>query len=259
MEATKRTYQKHKTEKKITVKHYINDTITELDKYGEIVHPIYFQVIFDKKNTKIRSRIFSLHESTKNMSAWGSHFQQAIDRDIVFIKYLITKYIDNDFERFSFKDLPQLYHCKLFELSAYIDHCLNNEISYTIRRDEENGFFTPDSKPLIWYQFVLDKLPEVSIVKDNFSSQIWYFDLLLFQMRRRDIFGKGYNPFKEDRQNSFRFLNPTLLDFTEGYFQKTFKDFFGENQMINDLINDINKLVTRYSSDFFTEFITVKS
>ena len=68
MEATKRTYQKHKTEKKITVKHYVNTDVKVDDESGYTMYALYIQVTYNRKNTKFRSNIpFSLSENIPHL------------------------------------------------------------------------------------------------------------------------------------------------------------------------------------------------
>ena len=58
MEVTKRTYQKHKTEKKITVKHFVNTNVTLKGSHiNEETHPIYVDIIYNRQKTRFKSHI----------------------------------------------------------------------------------------------------------------------------------------------------------------------------------------------------------
>lgn len=259
MEATKRTYKKHKTEKKITVKHYFNETINEIDDDGDKVVPVYVQVTYQGKNTRFRSRIKPLPTRMMkfdvDMNLDSSTFAEEKERDSALIIYLVKAFskendyrIDNDY---SINDLAGLYHNKLNDLSCFIDMCLTAEINDIIR--ENDGTFRADYivKPLISIQYFKPFCPNLKFIQEKYSSNIWFFDAYMNQLRNGELVELGEHRTGIWPDTIIGWLwNPTIQDFKDNYLQKELLKYFRESQNIKDMITDIQKLFDEYEDDY---------
>ena len=259
MEATKRTYQKHKTEKKITVKHYFNETINEIDKDGEKVVPVYVQVTYQGKNTRFRSRIKPLPnlvtQSNVDVRLHSSTFAEEKERDSALIIYLVkafSKQNDNHNDNiYSINDLAGLYHNKLNDLSSLIDSCLTAEINEIIR--ENDGKFTADYevKPLISILYFKPFYPNLKSIQEKYSSNIWFFDAYINQCRNGELVELGEHSTGWWPDTIIGWLwNPTIQDFKDNYVQKELLKYFRESQNIKDVITDIQKLFDKYEDNY---------
>ena len=147
MEVTKRTYQKHKTEKKITVKHYLITNVKNDDELGNPTYPIYVQVTYKRKNTKFKSKvpytylrelpILPVFDSFSSYEKYyfgniKNEFDCALTRDLNFINWLVEQQISQRGEQFDISELPKLYHSESFELSNFIESSLKKEIQKTL-------------------------------------------------------------------------------------------------------------------------------
>ena len=259
MEATKRTYLKHKTEKKITVKHYFNETINEFNSHGEKVVPVYVQVTYQGKNTRFRSRIKPLSTLIMKLNVdarlHSSTFAEEKERDSALIIYLVKAFskendyrIDNDY---SINDLAGLYHNKLNDLSSFIDSRLTAEINEIIR--ENDGKFRADDKvkPLISIQYFIPFCPNLKSIQEKYSSNIWFFNVYMGQLRNGELveLGEHCTGIRPDTIIGWLW-NPTIQDFKDNYVQKELLKYFRESQNIKDVITDIQKLFDKYEDNY---------
>ena len=170
MEVTKRTYQKHKTEKKITVKHYLipKQTISQhkqINQQGEvigefgiphIVSPVYVQVTYNRKSTKFRSEIRECYLDSipeipvfDNLNEFENYYFnenndliRGLTRDGNYIKWMVEQEIRIN-PNFNISDLPEIYHSSKYELESFVEYCLNGyvqwELSHKIVSVIKNG------------------------------------------------------------------------------------------------------------------------
>ena len=155
MEVTKRTYQKHKTEKKITIKHYllpkntmsIHDTFNEKGKsigkfeIYHIVSPIYVQVTYNRKSTKFRSEIRECYLDNipdipifENFNEFEEYYfnenndlVRGLTRDCNYIKWMVEQEIRIN-PNFDISALPEIYHSSKYHLINFVEYCLNGDI-----------------------------------------------------------------------------------------------------------------------------------
>lgn len=312
MEATKRTYQKHNTEKKITVKHYLNTSIKETDiMFGDIAHPIYVQVTYDRKTTKFRSHIpsvFSLPSKRiehlnylghkinieKCSMKYDCFINDAIQRDENLIKWLIYKSINIYEKDFQIHHLPNIYHDEEYKLDTFINWALNKEVQRTMRNIHLsrpkpylkisnsavlNFPLNFKSSPLVNLEFYLKLEQELVILKEQYSSQIWFFDIYAGIMKDteaynrenfiydvesiRDIamFDSLVNNIINTGQNMFYphpyLLFPTIYDCEQKGLKEYFKNVSLDSPIINEIINDIDKLFEQYSNEYYMMIIKV--
>lgn len=270
MEATKRTYQKHKTEKKITVKHYFNETINEFDRDGEKVVPVYVQVTYQGKNTRFRSKIRPfprfLLELDKEMEASVpgrrfdiSEFSEPRERDTALITFLVKEFsnLNNHYgdDRYGINDLASMYHNEINDLSCFIDNCLNSEIQ-EIALENDDNFCIHGVKPLISIEYFKTFYPNLQAIKERYNSNIWYFDVYLNQIANCEIveLGKEHNIKLADGVIMGSSWNPTVQDFKDNYAQKQLLKYFRKSQNIKDVIKDIQKLFDKYYEDYTFQY-----
>ena len=285
MEVTKRTYQKHKTEKKITVSHYLNTDIRESHVFGESIYPFYVQVTYNRKTTKFRSHIPSTSFSPLDATVHFSELKDidaekylmkhdffvdnAIKKDEELIKWLIYQRIEVYQEDFQIHRLPEIYHGKRYKLDFFISWCLNQEIQQTLidiwssrlelslkmnNKDLIKFPITFKSSPLVNLEFRLKTEPELIILKEKYPSQIWFFDIYTERIKETEITNR--TNFIYEKGNELFYvepftLTPTIYDYTQQQFSEYFKGIFLNTQVVNDIVNDINKLfkkhIDRYS------------
>ena len=271
MEVTKRTYQKHKTEKKITVKHYFQKTVKGKDQLNELAYPVYMQVIYMRKTTTIKSRIKSFPRWIVNSRPEIlDKFKQETQRDEKLIKYLIEQSLSGDSEQYDFKNLHTYYHNNFWDMSYFIDYCLNAEIEsfafdlYADKNIDGEPFPVKTvSKPLINLEYFSFKFPKIKELRNIYKSQIWYFDLVLEELVHKVELIGDYTPssaygimqYYEEDNERLSILNPTIHDFTTGYFQDCLLRYFKNSQEAIDIVNDMNELFDKYGKDFFQKHI----
>ena len=93
------SYKKHKTEKKVTVSHFLNTKIDfaksdpmPFDDENSHRYPLYVKVIFNKKTTVFRSLTENTFNGDEDFKNYGDDFflKDVIERERKFIKYYFT-------------------------------------------------------------------------------------------------------------------------------------------------------------------------
>ncbi len=219
MEVTKRTYQKHKTEKKITVKHYVNRSLVlETRDWRGVqidIYAIYVLVTYNRRNTKFRSLLpagtdNSVPDKNFNYDIFGDSDISLKNRDIPFIlqvngkafvrdrdyiTWLVSCGIEVNGDDFNVSDLSELYHNKVFELSFFVEWALRNELRSTIldiqpykwvgNLEYEDSTFAitnkvyDDVSALQNLEFSIVEFPKVKQLRKEYSSQIWFLGIYL--------------------------------------------------------------------------------
>ena len=152
------SYKKHKLDKKITVKHFLNERVN-LNKISKKesefmdstpLHPIYVQIIFMGKNTTIRSAVDEICSSQDCFEELmlDDYYGGLFDREKCFIEYYVKNYYDNYLksEKDSLdKDLDddeiEYYTSKVIELKDimvgfdYYDHEINVKVDRALKAE----------------------------------------------------------------------------------------------------------------------------
>ncbi|MCU0470587.1 MAG: hypothetical protein MUF58_18520 [Arcicella sp.] len=274
----KRTYQKHKTEKKITVKHYLNTSIKEYDEMGDSIYSVYVQVTYNRKNTKFKSKIPYHYTDTlpstvifDNLNTYGHYFNntfkktfeciidRALTRDVNLIKWLANVYVEANSNNFDISELPKIYHQKSYELTYFVDWCLKQEIQNALSEikgfDKEinTNYFLKryltrvddDSPALFNLEYLSIEHPELKYLRQKYNSQIWFLSIHLgFQ---------NTSPFDviDYSDKHVVYLTPTIFDYLSNTFQKDFIDSYDDNQSAKDIISDLDKLFSKYYHGYF--------
>lgn len=287
-ERPKRTYQKHKTEKKVTIKHYLNTTIKNVGSVRPDLYPVYVQVTYKQKTTKFKCKFSFLLSSNvpnypkhDNLDDFRNYYYQSnsikiadeeddffgkyFSRDFQFINWIIKTLIESNDDKFDISQLPRYYHSDFCRLDYFIFWCLKMEILSVL--SNEYGISPIETFARIHsgsisesLEYFIRKYPKLEILKERYQSQIWLFGLYT------DL---GYEVENEDSFQDFMFSSiniggrtelekPNLADYVIGIFQKRFIDCFEDKTAINSIIADIDRLFSQYYQLYIKEFFIVE-
>ena len=285
MEVTKRTYQKHKTEKKITVKHFLNLSIKEYDTFGSELYPVYVQVTYNRKTTKFRSQIppsidkfldlTPTFDSDEEAEEYHMHMgvnmvEEAIESDVSLIKWLISEYKGE----FDINELPKLYHRNFYSISSFVEWCLKYEIQHTIFNSKLVKFRYGDSSFEYNYheideivpifhslsslhnlQFYETDYPFINSIKEKYSSNIWNLGIYVEIMTNNSLAGNYWSFGQYENMYAVYNIEPTVNDYAKGRFQTHFLNCFNNEQFAKDILIDIEKLYLEHFEKFKSFFI----
>lgn len=273
-EKPKRTYQKHKTEKKITVKHYVNTDFKQSEnELGYILYPVYVQVTYKRKNTKFKSKIPNTYltqlpftpilGSIDSFSEYyikntNSDFERALIRDLNFINWIVEQLISKKGDNFKISELPHIYHDKYLELSNFTESSLKKEIQKALceitGQNNLNKFLTYTAFPishsssaLINFEFYLYKYPELIKLKTKYSSHVWLLNM--YEELGDSSNGIHRNPmfgYVDEYDGGVISFQPTIFDYLTHLFQKGLSDGFQNQTIVNHIISDIDELFLEY-------------
>jgi len=108
---------KNTLQKKIKVKPYLNErikplTVVEHDKFGnelkENTYPLYYQVIFDKKNTHVKSTFGQYYSSLEKPTILNDDPVETVDFESRNIERII-RYMETIDSKFSVMDLAKIF------------------------------------------------------------------------------------------------------------------------------------------------------
>lgn len=270
MEVTKRTYQKHKTEKKISVKHYVNPDVKVFHKLGHSMYPVYVQVIYNKNNTKFRSKIPAIRHSESNFDIYtgkiaGGILDSEIEQDKKLITWLVQQKAEINFETFNISALPKIYHSQFYELSYFVEWCLKEEISEKlddinksiVSQNFTNFHIFEKTSAFTNLEFYAKKYPQLYDLKEKYSSQIWFFNIYIESIRDFNILVT--NPITGSEHISYYTstyaLAPAIHEFKDHFFQKKFPPFFIDMGSSANIMDDLDKLIQKYYDIFIYNFI----
>jgi hypothetical protein len=284
MEVTKRTYQKHKTEKKITVKHYLNtrnviidvdtsDNEDENEPWEATVSEsiIYVQVTYKRKNTKFRSKVplcyleqlpkirafDNLNEIYEHYITEKNDIIKWLTKDLNYILWIVNQEIKSN-PNFDISELPEIYHNNKYSLISFVEDYLKREIREVLYEKvlAENGWWEfeqlseykiySQSSALNNLEYYLRLYPQLSFLKNRYGSEIWFLNIYLEQHGIGDITlfdylqGYGHVPMMA------LYHVPTFHDYLTNIFQRDLKESLENEQIANQIISDIDKLVLKY-------------
>lgn len=254
----KRKYQKHKTDYKITVKHYLNTKITVFQPGWGNAHPIYLQITLKRQTTLIKSK-FPLGltiDKYKQWSANDSSFIRALEREKERVIYLIKLLKPFEHEDFDLSNISLAYNEDMRSLKYNIDTFLNFEIERVALECEPHLYDSYiDASPLATLEYYARKFPAVLELKKLYSSNIWFFEVYLdligkgvrneFELYTQELLEKG--PREAEGLETLSLLPPADIDVDLGYFQKEFVDFFHNSEESKAIIRDIESLFQTYT------------
>lgn len=288
MEATKRTYQKHKTEKKITVKHFVNTnvTITGMHK-DEKTNPIYVEVIYNRQTTRFKSHIRPSKVFLEDDRFWDytnfnipiSEFpddlidhvnflreclEVAIKREEITIRRIINEQVIIKSDKFNLHNFSKIYHSKYYTLSSFVKIALQSEIQQSIQKIipieitsfDASIFVDINYSPLEHLEFFKRVNPilgkQLSSPKLDYPSDIWLFDMFLSMMN--NVYREySYGDYKVYNVYGEYNLMPTIYDYQEGYFEEMFLMYIDRSinlETIKNILKDVQRLFDKYYDSF---------
>lgn len=277
-EKPKRTYQKHKTEKKITVKHYVNTNFKQTEnELGFTQYPVYVQVTYNRKNTKFKSKIpytyltqlpfIPILESIDSFKEYyvstPNGFERALIRESNFINWLVEQQISKKGDNFKISELPNIYHSNFLELSYFTECSLKMEIQNTLCEITGHTnlnkylkyvlFPTPiGSSALINFEYYLQRYPELIKLKAKYSSQVWLLNM--YEELGDSSNGIHCEPmfsYIDEYEGEVIAFKPTIFDYLTNLFQKELSDRFQNPTIVNHIFTDIDKLFLEYYSEYY--------
>lgn len=207
----KKRYKKHKLEKKVTVKHFLNKKIV-INKYeqsfsdnlllfGESIHPVYVQITFNRKTTTIKSSTNeSFTETTFEKALVNTPFSSLCkrERDLIefHFKSSYKKYLDYLSSQFN----PEIrFSGDLFETSEekyykFLEKAAEDfDINSFIRGYSYSDHEIHNCIDSILYQEVIRLIKELDIRDRKMGMSKYKFDI-----GYSDIVAGNSNPSKSN-------------------------------------------------------------
>ena len=171
-EKPKRTYQKHKTEKKISVKHYVNMALGKSLDGDETykVYPVYVEVTFNRKTARFKSKIprtywISITDSEKEedeeycdyvlsppdnnnkaeLKSLSGSLKEVVEQDTTLITTIVEDLFQFNPETFNINYVPKIYHSEFYNLIFFVEWCLRDKVYKKVmklERDNNSDRFT---------------------------------------------------------------------------------------------------------------------
>ncbi len=277
-EKPKRTYQKHKTEKKFTIKHYLNTYNKEVsDVYDFPLYPVYAQVTYNRRSTRFKTKIQPVTDSEflENAIPFDEgyledyyfnesrkEFDNELARDVDFIQWLANNCIKIT-DNFPISILTNLYNSNAFSLTEFTEWCLKEEIREKIfdirgftNEERESDFTKYTAIPLFskasaldCLEFYLRKYPTLIELRQKYNSQIWLLKIFIEKGNESSML-YGFPMFASLSQNGeFGLLQsqePTLQDYNNHIFQKRFLESFDDKEQLENTLNDLELIFEKF-------------
>ena len=243
--------------------------------WQEVTHPesiVYVQVTYKRKNTKFRSKVPLCHLEElpeirvyDNLNEINEYYLnerddviKGITRDLNYILWIVNQEIKRNSD-FDISELPEIYHGDKYSLISFVEDYLKREIREALNEKvlAENGYweFEQFSKYKIYSQssalnnleYYLNLYPQLNFLKNKYSSKIWLLSIYLEQEGIGDIMLFDYT-LQEQGVVPVMVFNyvPTFYDYLTNTFQKDLEESLRSEQIYNQIITDIDKLVLKY-------------
>jgi len=136
MEQTKRKYQKHKTDVKITVKHFLNTELKpDIDKNtGSLLYPLYIRVGVNRQLTKLRSRLnylLPIEDLEQFLSL--TPIEEYVENERLIIEQTISNERPEQKDTFKLTQWSDRYRSGLDSLGDTISTLILNDIDFILR------------------------------------------------------------------------------------------------------------------------------
>jgi hypothetical protein len=248
------------TDKKISVKHFLNKTLRP-DDSGE--YPIYVRVSVKSQTTQIPCEIIS-YKFKLDAELDNPEVKEYFENDIKIIEWIIIKLKPFERDNFLIKEFTEIYKILNSPVSNIVEKFLFKEIS----ESENAKHLTPKGIPLtIKNKRAIDIMPYTVYSKNDrgefigmgkveeFVSDIWGLNAYedLFYIRNRV---KKFNYTLEDFILKINPLNKKeidhkmrLVEFLSGEYQERLIHEFGSTIM-QPIFDDIYKLFKRNMQQF---------
>ena len=263
MEVAKRKYKKHKTESKISVRHYLNTKVKGKKGNGTIYFPLYIQITHKGKVNYVKS--FLNTESTiENFDSFKRYRNQDLQEEIDFLTTRISTLSQELGENFTLKNLTGSNE----NIYTLIVRCLKSEIFDAVMLsdkeakdsiiDEKTGLpLVEDSNSREYIEKIAEvsplrhainwdenpeevlsgiirltkEIPKLLELKKDFLKDIHFFDLLFSS---------------ELHSNAEITLGSWQVGYAQAKLQRIYKDTDKE-QMCKEYIENIDSLLRRHN------------
>ncbi|MFN8353645.1 MAG: hypothetical protein U0Y10_04340 [Spirosomataceae bacterium] len=230
----KRTYQKHKTEYKITVKHYLNTKLKpEVTSDGRNVYPIYTVILAKRQNHYRRSLTFA-YSTIDDFEELLIREKSLFDAEKELLTNKIRKHFDEGNE-----DLVGAF-VSLLNLHVSLAQRVRGTLNYEIIKEAERYFsetlhkpFKPLKELLNWikqeptklFDGLISLVPTLEKVQNQYTQLFYFQDFLNVLLNRSQLTKDDF----------------TIFDVQAGYFQKEVRKNMGEKS--SDVLRQLNILL----------------
>ena len=141
MEATKRKYQKHKTDRKITLTYMLNTKLKPIfsqedqEKQINPLYPIYIRIGYRRTNTSVKSRITRYCNSEKELDSVLNESSVFVNQEKEMIKSLILETDVVDDETYNFKKFGEYYQSYSEPAYEFLSNWFLKELLEIIRKN----------------------------------------------------------------------------------------------------------------------------
>lgn len=252
----KRKYQKHSTESKISVRHYLNTKLKGQFNMGGVYYPIYVQVIYQSKTYYAKSFI-NFKSTEEDFESFKRAFKHDFDSEIDFYKENF-KQNGSVPQQVSKLKLPV---SKSEMMYTFVCSCLYKEIKEVfseIRIGLNNKFDNDDN--LIEKTSKLEELGSIERIIDwkkdpedlieglaNIYNNNLRFQKLKYDFVRKPGYFELLFNLSEVKRN-WESVGGWQAGFTQSWTRRQYKGTDLE-ELCEDYINNINNLLLKHFSD----------
>ncbi len=247
----------NKTDKKITIKHYLNLYIRPVVDNDETErdptlwrHSVYVRITFNRLTAKIKSAA-NLWCTVSEFNTLSEDIKKLLDRESMFLMDHISRaYISFGRQTGRRKNMEEFDVNKLLEGFKYEDYELDNIVNQLLIQsmvtylaqefpNEDISLLNDVSEgihkisPLELFTYYSKTIPSLSEFKEKYADEIWTWKIL-------------YRNFKNNNAEYNR-LGASVLDLTHGDFKKNFIESNpAHNSVYIKIIEDIQALVEEH-------------
>lgn len=236
----KKTYQKHKTDKKIGINFYLNKNLKGKVLNNREYFPVYYQINFNGMNTKIPAESFGklgvTEDDFKNDIKVKTILEREKDKKEQLIKNIFEHFKSEYKKELSIKELVDTYHDAYVKpiselLHEYLNNCLRiclEENIYFNKCKESNTIYELASlrdlsmeypehygfnkSPQIALNLISIEYPQVyNFLTSKYPSQIWiladYIDFFYEFDKAKNYFNTPYTWYDFETGRLKRFLD----------------------------------------------------
>ncbi|HEV7348412.1 hypothetical protein [Telluribacter sp.] len=243
-EAPKRKYKKHKTDIKITVKHYFNDRIKMLDEYDKEKHPLYLKIIMQQKTTYYKSKL-EIFGNPGEMYLTEQLYGKALEEEKEGIIELINESTPATNPSFSLSEIMFWYRSQP-SLMEFVNQKLVFELTEAIFDQEEKfeGVIGSDTilknVPALMLYDKYKELSSVKKVKESYPEMIWYLPYYY------EIFCSKLHSSYFYKDYAYHLLKPSVKDYLRGGFKAELLIFYATKNTGSQLVKSIDGLLEKY-------------
>lgn len=249
-------YKKHKTDSKITIKHYVNKKIKFHTDDDAIHSPLYVQVTVKRQTTFFKSKINTLDNDVEGLESWitsDDHFKLLLQREKENITTIANELIDLKGDAFLVTDVSIVYRKRVQSIVAKVNDYLTAVICtlYQTQYELNPSAFTEDldARILEVHPLVLlnkwKDVPGMEDLKQQFSAPLWNFEYYYDFLRHEMNIGTYM----------YGSLEPTELDFRTGFFKEELLSLFSHVKEDIELLFRELKPIMELNSKYYLEFL----